>query len=211
MDRVERPVWATPTLHTGERDELIVVGGNHIRSYRPHDGTELWRFSEPAEVKTPTPFVAQDRIVFAGGYRGRPLIALKLGGNGDLSVPEGRETSEHLLWRSEPGGPYTSTPIAVDGRIYFVRDTGVFSVVNLETGVFEKRERLEETFSASPVASDGHIYFAGEGGSMVIVRAGEDPEVVATIEMGEPLFATPAIASGVLFVRGRKSLWAIES
>jgi outer membrane protein assembly factor BamB len=210
VDRVERPVWATPTIHVGEREELIVVGGNYVRGYRPTDGKELWRFSDPAEVKTPSPFVVADRIVFAGGYRGRPLYALRVGGNGDLSVPEGTDRSENLLWRSEPGGPYTSTPVAVDGRLFFVRDTGVMSVVDLESGKFEHTTRLEETFSASPVASDGHLFLAGEGGSMLVVEAGPEPRIVATHDMGEPLMATPGISDGVLYVRGRTSLWALE-
>ena len=210
VDRVERPVWATPTIHVGEREELIVVGGEYARGYRPSDGKELWRFKDPQQVKTPTPFVVGDRIVFAGGYRGLPLYALRLGGSGDLSAPEGADSSEHLLWRSEPGGPYTSTPIAVGGRLYFVRDTGVFSVIDLDSGEFVHTERLEETFSASPVASDGHLFLAGEGGSLLVVATGAEPKVVASHDMGQPLMATPAISDNVLYVRGRTTLWALE-
>ena len=73
VPRVERPVWSTPTLHTaGARTDLIVVGGEYVRSYDPRTGAELWKFKDTAEVKTPTPFVADDLIVFSGGYRAGP-------------------------------------------------------------------------------------------------------------------------------------------
>ena len=79
--RDERPVWATPTLHIGkERSELIVRGGHYDRAHDPADGTELWRYADDAEVKMTTAFVASDLVLLTGGYRGRPMVALRLGG-----------------------------------------------------------------------------------------------------------------------------------
>ncbi len=90
--RDERPVWSTPTLHLGgERSELIVRGGHYDRGYDPRDGSELWRFADDAEVKTTTAFVADGLILLTGGYRGRPMIALRLGGRGGpVRWPSGR-------------------------------------------------------------------------------------------------------------------------
>jgi outer membrane protein assembly factor BamB len=85
--RDERPVWATPLLHrTAGRAELVVVGGLNLRGYDPRTGKELWRFKDEAEVKTPTPFVSDGLVIFAGGYRGRPLLAIRAGAEGDISV-----------------------------------------------------------------------------------------------------------------------------
>ena len=71
----------------GTRTDLIVVGGEYVRGYDPRTGEELWRFKDAAEVKTPTPFVADDLIVFSGGYRGRPIFAIRTGARGDISEP----------------------------------------------------------------------------------------------------------------------------
>jgi outer membrane protein assembly factor BamB len=107
--RDERPVWSTPTLNTvGDRTDLIVVGGVYVRGYDPGTGQERWRFKDVAEVKTPTPVVAGDLIVLSGGYRGRPIYALKTGALGDISEPETKKSGAFLAWRSEPGGPYTT-------------------------------------------------------------------------------------------------------
>jgi len=68
---------------------------------------------------------------------------------------------------------------------------------------------LGSGFSASPVATDGRIYIAGEDGEMIVLRAGPEPEHIATNPMGEPLMATPALAGGMMIVRGSGHLFAI--
>lgn len=210
--RDERPVWATPTLHTASgRTELVVVGGYHVRGYDPRTGKELWRFKDEAEVKTPTPFASDGLLIFAGGYRGRPLFALRAGAEGDVSVAADANSGPFLAWRTEPGGPYTTTPLAYRELLYAVRDEGILGVHDLKTGALLYRERTGTTHSASPVASDGRVYLAGEDGQLLVLRAGRAFEVLARIDMGETLFATPAISRGTLFVRTRGHVYAIAA
>ena len=212
VERDERPVWATPTLaRAGGRDELLVVGGYHVRGYDPRSGQELWRFKDVSEVKTPTPFASDGLVIFAGGYRGRPLFAIKAGAKGDVSVPENAKSGPFLAWRTDPGGPYTTTPLAYRGLVYAVRDEGILGVYELATGALVYRERTGTTHSASPVASDGRIYLAGEDGQLLVLRAGRTFDLLTRIDMGETVFATPAIARGALYVRTRGHLYAIAA
>lgn len=206
--RDEKPVWATPTLHTdGERTQLIVLGGDYDRGYDPATGEELWRFRRDLEVKTTTPIVAGDLIILSGGYRGKPLYAIKSAARGDVS---GRaKKGEYLAWTSGSGGPYTSTPVVYGDHVHFARNIGVVTVLSLATGELVYRERLKSTFSASPVASDGKIYLAGEQGVVTVIKAGPEFEVLGSSDMGEPCMATPAISQGALFVRTRGHLYSI--
>jgi outer membrane protein assembly factor BamB len=210
VKRDERPVWSTPLLHhVNGRAALAVAGGYYNRGYDPRTGAELWRFKDEAEVKTPTPFAAEGLIVFSGGYRGRPIFALKAGGSGDLSVPADARSGAFLAWRTEPGGPYTSTPVAYRGILYGVRDEGIAFAYDLATGERVFRERTGTTHSASPVASDGKIYVAAEAGEVLVLKAGRSFEVLARNDMGESCMATPAISNGSLFVRTRGHVYAI--
>ena len=200
ISRDEKPVWATPTLvTTASRTELVVVGGDFDRGLDPATGKELWRFPRDYQVKTPTPIAAGDLIVLAGGYRGKPVYALRQGGVGEIGA----------AWTSGPGGPYTSTPIVYDQRLYFVRDTGILTSMSLADGASIYRERLDSTFSASPVASDGKLYFVGEDGAVFVVQAGAEFRLLARNDMGEPSMASPAISHGTLFVRTQSALYAI--
>ena len=60
------------------------------------------------------------------------------------------------------------------------------------------------SYSASPVTAEGRIYLANEDGAVAVLRAGKDWELVAMNEIGEPLYATPALSQGRIVVRGRQ-------
>ncbi|REJ77179.1 MAG: hypothetical protein DWQ36_17570 [Acidobacteria bacterium] len=205
VERQEKPVWATPTVHHGEgRSQLIVLGGDFDRGLDPATGEELWRFPRDLEVKTPTPFVAGDLVVLSGGYRGREVHAVRLDASG---LVEGDE----LAWTSEAGGPYTSTPVAYRGRIYFARDTGVWNVLDLASGERLHRERIDGAYSASPIAADGRIYLPAEEGVVRVLSAEPPFEVLASNDMGAPCMASPAVAGQTLFLRCGTTLWAIAA
>lgn len=160
-------------------------------------------------MKIPTPFAADGLLVFAGGYRGRPIFALKTGATGDVSVPEGASSGPYVAWRTDPGGPYTTTPLAYDGLLYAVRDEGIAAAYDLATGRRIYQERTGATHAASPIASDGKLYVAAEGGEVLVVKAGPRFEVLARNDMGESCMATPAIANRTLFVRTLGHLYAV--
>ena len=209
VPRVERPVWSTPTLYVGSRLELVVVGGEYVRAYDPRTGQEIWRFKDAAEVKVPTPFVAGDLIILAGGYQGRPIYALKPGGRGDISVPENATSGPFLAWRSQAGGPYTTTPLAYQGVVYAVRDEGILGTYDVKTGATLYRQRTNATHSASPIASDGKVYMAAEGGEVIVLKAGRTFEQLARNDMGETVMATPAIAGNTMFIRTAGHVYAV--
>lgn len=209
--RDERPGWSTPTLHAaGGRTDLIVVGGIHVRGYDPRTGRERWRFKDESQVKTPTPFVTGNLIILSGGYRGRPIFALRTMGAGDISEPENAKSGRFLAWRTDRGGPYTSTPLAYEDVLYAVRDEGIMRAYELKTGASVYQERTRSTHSASLVASDGKIYAATEDGLVIVFKAGRSFEILARNEMGELLMATPAIANRTLFIRSSGHLYAIS-
>ena len=142
---------------------------------------------------------------------GRPMYALKPGGSGDISVAKSAASSPHLAWRTEPGGPYSSTPVAYHGILFGVRDEGVLVAYDMSSGQRIFRDRTNLTHSASLIASDGHIYAPAETGEVLVVKADRAYSVVARNDMGESVLATPAIANGVLYIRTSGHLYALAS
>jgi outer membrane protein assembly factor BamB len=65
------------------------------------------------------------------------------------------------------------------------------------------------SFTASPVAFDGKILLTSEDGDTYVIKAGPKHEVLATNSVGEPVYASPAISDGMIFIRGEKNLYCI--
>ena len=65
------------------------------------------------------------------------------------------------------------------------------------------------TFTASPVAFDGKILLTSEDGDTFVIKAGPKHEVIATNSIAEPVYASPAISDGMIFIRGEKNLYCI--
>jgi outer membrane protein assembly factor BamB len=131
------------------------------------------------------------------------LYAVKLGGTGDL-------TDSHLLWRHERSLPNLTTPLLYRGVLYLVREGGILTTLDPGSGKVLKQGRLEgalDPYSASPVAGDGKVYFASQGGKLAVVKAAAEWELLEVSDLGEEVWATPAIADRRLFIRTQKALY----
>lgn len=211
--REEIPSWGTPTVYEGKtRAELIANGTKAIRGYDPLTGKELWTLGPMSEITTPTPFVAHDLIFVTSGYAPiQPIYAIRPGGNGDLSLKDGKESSEFIAWSKQRGGPYMPTPIVYGDLLYTCSNQGVMAAYNAKTGERVYQERLGGSggaFTASPVASDGKIYLASEDGDVFVVKAGPKYELLSKNPVGEVMMATPAISDGIVIVRTVSHLYA---
>ena len=212
--REELPSWGTPTVvSTSTGAELITNGSNYIRAYDPRTGEELWKLGGSSKITAPTPFVANGLVIVASGRAPeRPLFAVRPGARGDLTLAEGRTSSEAVAW-SKPGrGSYMPTPLAYRGILYVLNNNGVFDAYELGTGAEIYRQRLEPVgsgFSASPIAADGRVYLPSEDGDILVVAAGRDFKRIAANPMGDLIMATPALSDGVMYVRTASALFAI--
>ncbi len=210
-ERDELPSWGTPTIYPGKtRAELVTNGSNFIRGYDPATGKELWRLGGSSKITAPTPVYAGDLILVASGRRPEaPIFVIRAGATGDITLAGSR----WVAWQKQKRGSYMPTPLIYGGLVYVLGNAGIFDCYDLKTGDEVYRQRIAHQgsgFSASPVASDGRIFLPSEDGEIFVVKAGAQYEMLAKNEMGEPLMATPAIASGMLIVRTEHHVWAIR-
>jgi outer membrane protein assembly factor BamB len=133
------------------------------------------------------------------------LLAIRPGGSGDV-------TASRVVWRARRALPEVPSPLCYRDRLYLVKDGGIASCYEAQTGkvVYRKRLGAGGFYYASPVAGDGKIYAASEQGVVVVFRAGDRGEVLARNDVGEPILATPAFANGKLLVRTAGHLYAFR-
>ena len=212
VERNEITSWTTPTIYQGkDRVELIANGGRYIRGYDPLTGKELWRFADnDTQVKMQAPLIASDFIYITGGYPpGRAMYVFRPGAIGDISLKPGEDKNVFLAWTTSKGSPYTPTPIIYGDLFYVLADNGVLSAYDAKTGENIYQQRLPTSFSASPVAANGKLYLSSEDGDVFVVKAGRQYELLSRNTMGQPLMATPALADGMLIIRGENTIYAL--
>ena len=131
------------------------------------------------------------------------LVAIELGGSGDV-------TKTNVRWSYTKGMPSIPSAIVYDDLVYVVKDGGIFSAFEAESGKLVKQARLQpagKQFYVSPVAADGMIFVVDTEGRLTVVKAGRDWKQLRSIDLGEHCWATPAIWAGRLYVRTSKSLY----
>ena len=71
------------------------------------------------------------------------------------------------------------------------------------------RVPVPATFMSSPVAFDDKILVTSEEGDTFVVKAGTSHQILQTNSIGEPVFASLALAASKIFIRGEKNLYCI--
>ncbi|MBZ5586017.1 MAG: PQQ-binding-like beta-propeller repeat protein [Acidobacteriia bacterium] len=211
--RAELPTWGTPTLAQGkDRVEVVTNGAKAIRGYDADTGKELWTLGPNSEIVCTTPVSGQGMIYVTAGYPPvQPVYAIKIGSNGDLTLKDGKDSSEAVAWSKRSGGVYLPSPILYGDLLYTMNNNGVLSAYEAATGNRVYQQRVAgSSFVASPVAAGGNLYLASEDGDVFVVKAGPKYELLGKNAIGEPILATPAWADDLLLVRGEKHLFAIS-
>jgi outer membrane protein assembly factor BamB len=214
--RDDVPTWSTPTVHVSDsRGQVLVNGFKHIGGYDLKTGKELWRMEGGGDIPIPTPYVAHDMVFLTSAHGpGSPIYAIRTTATGDITLPEGERSNEHVVWSRRGGGSYMPTTVVYGDHLYVLRDNGVLSVFDAKMGERFYQQRVgggTGGFTASAVAGDGKIFFTSEMGEVYVVKAGPEYELLATNEMNEICMATPAISGGNLYYRTKDHLVAIAA
>jgi outer membrane protein assembly factor BamB len=209
VTRDEVSSWSPPLVvtHNG-RKQVVVSASNKVCSYDPATGKLIWECSGLGSNVIPAPVILGDVVYVMSGHRSPNLPAIRLGREGNLTG------SDAIVWTNDRGNSYTASPVLHDNKLYMVTDSGMLSCLNASTGeAYYRQQRLPKAynFKASPVGANGKLYLATEDGDVVVVKMGEKYEVLATNMLKDQVFiATPAIASGNLYLRSQDALYCIR-
>jgi len=210
--RGESPdAYTTPAVlqHNGQT-QIVISGGDYVTGHDFETGREIWRAGGINPLNrsnyrvVPTPVIADGMIYVP--TRKKPLLALRVGGTGDI-------TESHLVWKYEgAAGPDVPSPISDGTYFYMVDDRGLVTCLDAKTGalIWGPEATTSAIVSASPILADGKLYIINENGVTSIVSVGETFELLATNELdGTYTLASPAVAGSQLFIRTSTHLYCI--
>ena len=135
---------------------------------------------------------------------GHGITAVRLGGTGDL-------TPTNVVWRLQKSYPNIPAPLIYRDVMYLMKEGGIVTSINPATGEVLKMGRTPEAledYSASPVAGDGKIFMVSGSCKVTVLKAGAQWEILATNDLDEECWATPAIAGNSLIIRTRGTLYS---
>ena len=204
--------WVTPYVWRHMlRTEIVTVGPNVAVSY-DLTGKELWRLSGMCPAPIPMPF-AYDGLLYIDGGRGSSMFAVRPGATGDISLGKGESTNAHVAWSQPRAGTYLPSPLAYEGAIYTLTETGILTRFDAKTGKQSYKTRIDPAataFTTSPWAYNGKLFCLSEEGKTFVIAAGEEFKLLHVNDLDDMAQATPALVGERLLIRTERHLYSIR-
>jgi len=142
---------------------------------------------------------------------GHGITAIRLGGIGGGGGIRGDLTPTNVVWRLMKSYPNIPAPLVYRDVMYLMKEGGIVTSLNPATGEVFKMGRTPEAleeYYASPVAADGKVFMVSGSCKVTVLKAGAQWEILATNDLDEECWATPAIAGNSLIIRTRGALYS---
>jgi len=196
--------WSPPVLvPLGTGAELVTNGTELVIGYDPDTGKELWRTTGVESNAIHTPLIGKGLVIVTAGFPAKKVIAIR---------PGAVAADKRVAWIYAKGTGYVLSNILYGDYVYLLTDNGVVTCLDAETGAIKYeggRPPVAAHFMGSPVAFGGFIAMTSEEGETFMLRAGSTHEIVRTNTVDEPVYSSPAIANGRIYIRAEKHLFAI--
>ncbi len=206
--------YVTPIIREIDgRTQMILSGDKSVTSYDPASGKLHWYMDGPTEQFVASLVFNGELLFLTAGYPEHHMLAIRPDGSGNV-------TKSHIAWRTQEGASYVPSPVAVGEYFLVVSDNGIGSCFDARSGERFWKQRLGSHHSASLVTAGGLVYFTADNatnstpaddGITKVVKPGREYEEIAENDLGESVFASPAISEGQIFVRTEKSLICIAA
>ena len=207
--------YGTPILAQvdQQRTDLVLAVPGEIWGLNPRTGKLVW-YAETSLTGnlSPSLLLEGDTVIAFGGYRSSGSVAIRIGGNGDV-------TKTHTLWTSR-NSSYVSTPVLVDGKLYWIDDKGTYYVSSAKTGELIQRSRVSNITTrdrpvyASAVAIGKHLMFQTRFDGLLVATPTDELSVISQnlFESDKSMCnATPAVDSGELYLRSDSRIYCVSS
>ena len=197
-----RKAFTTPIINKiNGKDQLISVGPHIVAGYNPQTGERIWHANFKGFSGSSRPLVAENKLFFNTGFGASMVIALKLGGEGNVS--------DSIAWINKKSTQARSSALYIDSLLYMVNTGGQAKCFVAETGEELWTERVGRQTSSSPIYVGGDIYTFDEEGLITIFKPERVFQKVGENQMPDGFMASPAIVKDSLYLRTKSQLYKI--
>ena len=164
---------------------------------------------EGASEINATPVFYKNRIYVAVGQDPEPgegvgvLTCIDATKTGDI-------TANGALWKYDKIHRSIST-VSIDPQtgLLFVGDfSGFVHCLDAETGKVYWVHDMKAHMWSSTLVADGKVYVGDEDGDLAIMVAGKEKKVLSETNLGTPVYSTPIVANGTIYIASNTHLYA---
>ena len=200
IERSHDAIWSSPTVLRGEKpvgDVLLLHGRTRLSAHDPQTGKQLWDYE--AGIDTIGSVTTCGRAIYLPAF----------GLHGLRSEPDGRSVKP--LWYQQRLRVDSASPVARDGRVYFLKPPGILVCCNTDEGKVLWQLRLKGPNWATPVLAGGHLYVVNYEGLVQVVALGDEGKLIGTSRIDNGILASPAVADGAIYFRSNAHLWKVAA
>ena len=190
------------------QSQVIVPASNRTRSYDLANGDLIWECGGLTSNVIPSPMYKDGHIYVLSGHGGFSIQSINLSlASGDITG------TEAVDWQYNRDTPYVPSALLSGDIIYFLRrNQNILTAIDRNSGKILYREQRVQGVGdvyASIVGAAGRVYIASRNGSVAVIKAGPDYEMLALNRLDDSFNASPAIVGSELYLRGTQHLYCI--
>lgn len=215
VNREEGTTYCTPVIWNNTSMAELVTGGKTARSYDPETGQEIWSLHMGSVYPIPSAVPAGD-ILYLGNAGARDVksvfFAVKTGGIGDITPPEGETTGDWVIWSDSASPLGNPTPVVYEGLVYIVGSRGgELTCLDAATGEVVYREKMDDVAAcwASPWIQGDKLFFYDEKGITRVIRTGRKFQLLHENKLDDRFWASIAVAGDAYLIKGVEKLYCI--
>ncbi|MFP6619513.1 MAG: PQQ-binding-like beta-propeller repeat protein [Pirellulaceae bacterium] len=202
IQRESKSAYATPCVRRSSdgTEELIFTNWEQgITAIDPETGKINWAADvfdkSHVESSIGSPVVAGNLVLGVCGWLGH--------GNEVVAVrpPAGHVSKATVAYRITRGAPLCTTPLVRDDLLFLWSDNGIVSCADSTTGEMYWTKRIGKMFYASPICIGKQIYNVDVDGTVVVLAASKEYQLLGRNDLGEASHSTPAVAGGGIYFR----------
>lgn len=105
----------------------------------------------------------------------------------------------------------TLSSVAIKNNLLFISDeSGLFHCLDAKTGKAHWTHDMLASSWSTPLIADDKVYIADLDGDITVFKLSKEKEVISEQNIGTPVYTTPVVANGTLFIGTFNTLYAIE-
>lgn len=206
--------FSAPILGSFNGQLLLVAGAGdgHVYAMQPRTGRIVWKYHLSVRGVNNTPLIDGTTVYIAQAEENPDDTTM-----GALVAIPGDRTGEighdQVKWRNKQILTGRSSPLLIDGRLYWIDDGAGLLVLDAKTGEVIYKQKLGTVMRSCPLYADGKIYAMEANGRWWILKpTPSGPKAVEVVHKerlpGENQ-ASPIVSHGRIYLTTTEGLFCI--